>query len=349
MTVLYLSQSKLNYSVNGVYIKGLRQNGVTVKTCQLPNGFKKYYEAVKYCRRNLKDAGLIMVGYDSPGIAVLMKLICRKKVVYNALCSMYERLIVSRKLAAPLSLRALYYWFLDFAAVHFTDLTMVETDAQRRYFNKLFKVSDNKLFRAWTGVEDEVFYKSEKNIDKFPVFTAIFRGRFLPEAGADVLVRAAKLLDNHELKIYLLGAGPELNRIEGLIKELKPKNLELISSFLPDEKLGTILRKSHLSLGQLAEHPRLGRTIPHKAYESLALGLPYLTAANEAVLELLIPDQTCLVCRPGDERSLAEAILWAKDHPKDTGMIAANGHQLYQTKLRSDILAKNLLDRISTI
>ena len=160
------------------------------------------------------------------------------------------------------------------------------------------------------------------------------------------MVRAAKLLDNHELKIYLLGAGPELNKVEGLIKELKPKNLELISSFLPDEKLGTILRKSHLSLGQLAEHPRLKRTIPHKAYESLALGLPYLTAANKAVLELLIPDQTCLVCRPGDERSLAEAILWAKNNPDELDRIAENGFRLYDKNLRSGVLAKKLLDRL---
>lgn len=346
MTVLYFSQSKLDYSVNAVYIRGLYQNGVTVKTCQLPNGFRGFYEAVKYCRLNLKDADLIMVGYDSPGIAVLMKMIFGKKVVYNALCSMYERLIVSRKLAAPLSLKALYYWFLDFAAVHLADLTMLETNNQIKYFNELFKVSPKKLFRAWTGVEDEIFYRPDQNTDKFPVFTVVFRGRFLPEAGADVLVKGAKLLDDHELKIYMLGNGPEGVKVERLIKDLRPKNLELISVFLPGNELRTILQKSHLSLGQLADHPRLERTIPHKAYESLALKLPYLTAANMGVLEILVPNETCLICKPGDEKSLAEAILWAKNHPDELNKIAENSFRLYQSQLRPQILANKLLEHV---
>ena len=147
----------------------------------------------------------------------------------------------------------------------------------------------------------------------------------------------------------MLGDGPERGRVERLIADLRPKNLEFISAFLSDNELRMILQKSHLSLGQLADHARLERTIPHKAYESLALKLPYLTAANKGVLEILVPNKTCLVCKPGDEKSLAEAILWAKNHPAELNKITENSHRLYQNQLRSHLLANKLLGHIRTV
>ena len=147
----------------------------------------------------------------------------------------------------------------------------------------------------------------------------------------------------------MIGGGMLLDKIEKLIEDLQPKNLKLIKDFLPKEKLVKIMQGSHISLGQLSNHDRLKRTIPHKCYETLALGLPYLTAVNEGVMELLVPGETCIACNPADERSLAEKILWAKDHPQELKIIAEKGYRLYQTKLKSDILARNLLDKISKI
>ena len=177
----------------------------------------------------------------------------------------------------------------------------------------------------------------------------MFRGQFLPESGVEYVVRAAKILENENINFVIHGGGQNDDKIKKLIEELRPGNIKLMIDFLPAEELRTLMQKCHLSLGQLSNHPRLKRTVPHKCYESLAMKLPYLTASNIGVLELLTPDETCLTCNPADAGSLAKKILWAKNHPREIEMIAENGYQLYQTKLKSNILARNLLDRISAI
>ena len=290
MRILYFSQSKLDNSVNAVYIEGLRQNGAIVNSFHVPKGLKGLMSAAKHLK-DTKDSDLIMVGYDSPSLVVFFKFLTGRKVVYNALCSVYERLIVSRALARPFYIKAVYYWLLDFLAVHSANLVMVETDSQVKYFRKLFWVKQKKLFRAWTGVNEDVFYYSQ-GVEKPPVFTVMFRGQFLPESGVEYVVRAAKILENENINFVIHGGGQNDDKIKKLIEELRPGNIKLMIDFLPAEELRTLMQKCHLSLGQLSNHPRLKRTVPHKCYESLAMKLPYLTASNIGVLELLTPDET---------------------------------------------------------
>lgn len=135
----------------------------------------------------------------------------------------------------------------------------------------------------------------------------------------------------------------ELPKIQKLINHLQPRNFELITKFLSDEDLRSLMQKCHLSLGQLSKHPRLIRTIPHKCYESLALGLPYLTASNKGVLELLRPGETCLTCEPASAESLAQRIIWAKEHPSELAEIGKNGYRLYKEKLIAKTLTAELL------
>jgi len=77
--------------------------------------------------------------------------------------------------------------------------------------------------------------------------------------------------------------------------------------------------------------------------------LPYLTASNTGILELLTPDKTCLICKSANAESLAEKILWAKEHFQELEEIAENGYKFYQKELTSYILAKNLLDKIYSL
>jgi len=344
--VFYLSFSKLEYSVNAVYLKGLEQNGVLVRKFHVrKRKGGDYLRVFKEYWKNRKEIDAVMVGYDSALLTVLMRLVSRKKIIYNALCSAYERIIVSRALASKFSFKSLYYWGSDFLAVHFSDLIMLETNEQIAYFHRLFGVSPKKCCRAWTGVdEDKFFYDSQ--IQKPDVFTVIFRGGLLPESGAEYAVRAAKLLEKENIKFLMHANDQELLKIKKLIGELRPANFQLMTEFLSDEELRNLMQKSNLSLGQLSSHPRLARTVPHKAYESLALRLPYLTANNKGIMELLKPGETCLVCHPADPESLAEQILWAKNHSQELETIAQKGYQLYQEKLTAKVLAVELLKRV---
>jgi len=346
--IIYLSNTRLDYSLNAVLIKGLRENNIQVADIRVQKGVLGLAKALAFYRCNSKDADLVIVGYNSQPVAFFLRPFCRKKIIYNAVLSEYERMVISRQLARKLSLKGVYYWLLDLLATHSADLTLVESNEQVNFFNKLFKVSRKKLYRNWIGCDEDKFYH-DSSIPKRDVFTVLFRGALMPEAGAEYVVKAAKILEDKNINFILIGGGLLLEKTQKLIKELAPKNLKHITDYVPYDALRTMMQSCHISLGQLSHHVRLKRTLPHKIYETLAMGLPYLTSANTGVLELLTPDETCLTCNPADERSLADKILWAKDNPQELEKIAENGHQLYQKKLRSAVLAKNLLNKIGEL
>ncbi len=344
--IIYLSYTRLEYSLNSVRIKGLKENGVEVAGAHIKSKkIRGFIKAASFYRRNSKNTDAVMVGYDSPALIIFLRFFCRQKIIYNAVLSVYERMIISRGLASRFSLKAVYYWLLDFVAVHFANLSMVETSHQGDYFKKIFKVSPEKIYRSWTGVDEDNFFY-DPAVPKFNVFTVLFRGALMPEAGVEWVIKAAKILEDKNIKFIIIGGGILLEKIKKLIDEVKPANLRHITDFMSDDRLRKTMQKCHLSLGQFSDHDRLARTIPHKAYESLAMKLPYLTASSSGVLELLTPDKTCLICNPADAKSLANKILWARSNYLLAEKIAENGYGLYQSKLKSSILAKNLVDRM---
>ncbi|OGN09695.1 MAG: hypothetical protein A3C61_02755 [Candidatus Yanofskybacteria bacterium RIFCSPHIGHO2_02_FULL_39_10] len=344
--IIYTSRSRLEYSLNTVCVKGLRENGVGVIEFGLTGGgVFDFFRFLVFYLRNRKNTDAVIVGYDSPGLVIFLRFFCRKKIIYNAVLSVYERLIVSRGLASRFSIKAVYYWLLDFIAVHFADLIFVESNSQVDYFKKIFRISGKKISRSWIGVdEDKFFYDS--SISKFPTFTVLFRGALQPETGAEYLIQAAKLLENEDIKFIMRCGGQLLDKVKEAIHEYRPKNLDLGTDYIQSDGLRLLMQKCHLSIGQLSGHERLSRTIPHKTYETLAMHLPYLTAANRGILELLKPDETCITCEPANAKSLADKILWAKNNPQELGRIAKNGYEFYVSDLKSQIIARKLLDNI---
>lgn len=349
MKILYLTYTKPDYSLNAVCIKGLREIGVDVLDHHIKDRrIRGFMATLSFYRSNSKNADIIFVGYDSPALVIFLRFFCRKKIVFNAFLSVYERIIVARKLAPRFSVKAVYCWLLDFLAVHFANLTRLESDSQADYFQKLFKVSRRKLYRNWVGVDEDNFFYDPK-VAKLDVFTVLFRGQLMPEAGAEYAVKAAKILEDKNVNFIMIGGGVLLGKIQKLIADLKPANLELVIDYIPRDKLRQTMQKCHLSLGQLSNHDRLSRTTPLKMFESLAMKLPYLTAASKAILELLTPDETCLICNSADPESLAAKILWTKNNYSVAEKIAENGYQLYQNKLRLKVLARELLDKINSL
>lgn len=347
--IIYLTYTRPEYSLNSVLIKGLKENGVDIPVFYSKDkAIHGFLKALSFYWDNSKNADMVMVGYNSQLLTFFLRPFCRKKIIYNAVLSEYERMVISRQLVPKLSPKGIYYWLLDFLATHSADLILVESNEQAKFFRKLFKIRKNKLYRNWIG-SDETNFFYDPAIPKSGVFTVMFRGALMPEAGAEYLIKAAKILESEDINFVLVGGGLLMEKTEKLIRNINPKNLKHITDHLSYDDLRKIMQSSHISLGQVSHHVRLKRTLPHKLYETLSMKLPYLSSPNTGMLELLIPDKTCLLCNPADEKSLVEKILWAKDNPQELERIAQNGYQLYQNKLKSNILAKNLLDKIEKL
>ena len=197
------------------------------------------------------------------------------------------------------------------------------------------------------GVDEKVFFYDPK-VKKVQGFTVLFRGRFLPESGILTVIEAAKILEDKGVRFLIIGHGFMYREVNTLMEKLKPKNIEMISERLPENVLRESMLSAHISLGQLADHPRLSRTLPAKLFESLSLGLPYLTGRNAGVLELLEENETCFAVEPGNPNDLTKKILYLRDNPEILQRVAARGYELYKEKLTSKQLAKEDIENCFT-
>ncbi len=333
-------------SRNKIYMKGLRQNGVTIIECRdTTRGPLKYLKLFwKHFKiRNAYD--FLIVGYPGHVVVPFAKFISKKPVILDALCSLYEGVIISREKHGAFFLREKYTRLVDRLAIRYADIILLETNLQKKFFEENLNAPAHKCVRLFTGADDEVFHL-DSNIKKRENFTVVFRGKFLPEAGVPHIITAAKILENSGIDFLIIGNGFLKRDIVTLFEEVKPANMTLILHNLDFQELKTKMQECHVSLGQFGRHKRLSRTIPHKCFESLALGLPYVTARAEGVAEILRDKENCLFVHAGDSEDLAEKIRLLRDDHVLRENIARNGHALYLKECTPFALAKELLSII---
>lgn len=342
MKICYIN-FKLDNSRDQITLRGLRENGVAVKEiADKTPGWRKYLNIARAYRSCAKEYDVIMVGYSGGLLVVFMKFLSRKKIIYNTLSSFYDSMIISRGSGVIFSPSSAWYYLIDYLAFRCATHSFLECQSQKDLVVKVFKVSPYKLSVHFVGTDDTQFY-FDPAIPKLLQFTVVFRGAFLPEAGANIVVCAAKELENKGINVRIIGRGLLKNEIQELVDKINPSNLELITEKLPIDELRRKMLECHISLGQLANHPRVHTTIPHKAFESIAMKLPYLTGENNGVMEILDNNQTCFTVPPGDHRALARKILELKNKPRELEQVARNAYQLYQRKFTPKTLAQKIL------
>lgn len=334
-----------NYPPDKHLIDGLKENGHDVfeliEKGQHPG---KYIRFARRFRKEGHPYDTVMVGFTLPLLVPIVRCLSLKTVIFNAISSQYEANIISRSANSPWSFAALKWRLIDFLSFHLSSRTLVESNAQINFIHAFFLVPKKKLVRAWMGVDEDVFFR-DATILKNNKFTVLFRGRFLPESGILTVIEAAKKLENKDIQFLIIGHGFMYREVNALIEKLEPKNIEVVSERLPEKELRNRMLSCHISLGQLADHPRLLRTLPAKLFESLALGLPYLTGRNAGALELLRENETCIAVEPDNPDDLAEKILYLRNHPEMLEMVAERGHNLYKEKLTSKKLAGDMVAR----
>jgi glycosyltransferase involved in cell wall biosynthesis len=348
MKICYFGIYNPEFGRNKVYISGLRALGHEVIECRDSSpGFLKYARLRRTHRAIMKAGGYdaMVVGYPGHVMVPFAKRISHRPVVFDALCTLYEGEVLSRKVMNPLKRWKIGY--IDEKAALAADLILVETEAQKAFFARRFPIDPAKISRVWTGVDETSFNQAMgRAATKRSRFTAVFRGKFLPEAGVQHVIDAAKLLQGEGVDFLILGHGFLEKDIEAHIRRVRPANLEWISDWLPSDDIARRMAECHVSLGQLARHERLERTVPHKAFESLALGLPYVTARAAGISELLTDGTDCLMVEPGDAEDLAAKILRLKNQPDLMKSLGENGSRLFREKLSSVVLARGIVAAI---
>ncbi len=356
--ILYFGIFNKEFSRNKVYADGLREHGFTIVYCiDTSRGPIKFLRLFFKLFKLRKSYDTMIVGYPAYIVApcarifsLLISIVTfskQKKIIVDALCSFYESQIISRNAYRGNPFRIPYVRGVDWLLIKSAEKILVETQAQKNYFIHQLGARESQCIVVYTGVDTETFYYDD-SVKKNDTFTVLFRGRITKEAGLKYVLEAAQILQNENIKFLIIGFGwgSAVKEFNEMMEDMKLKNVVHIGKQLPVEELRTLMLQCHVSLGQFADNERLKRTIPHKAFESLAMKLPYITARSEGVSEILKDGKTCLMVEKANSSDLAEKILLMKNSSELSDTIRQNSFQLFKDTYIPKELVRPIIENL---
>jgi glycosyltransferase involved in cell wall biosynthesis len=101
-------------------------------------------------------------------------------------------------------------------------------------------------------------------------------------------------------------------------------NVRLIER-MPYEDAMRRLAQADLGLGIFGQSAKSARVVPHKVFQSMALGVPTITRRSAAIAEFFRDEEHLVLVPPGDGAALARAIEALADDPARRERIGAQG------------------------
>jgi glycosyltransferase involved in cell wall biosynthesis len=262
----------------------------------------------------------------------------RKPLFFDAFLSLYDTVVMDRKLLKPESLPARFLFWMDRTACLLADRVVLDTRAHIDFFVETFHLSEKKFRRVFVGAETGLFHPcgaEPESISGKSSFRVLFYGQFIPLHGIDVIVRAAKILEGEDVEFTLIGKGQEYSRIRALADHLGVSNIRWIE-WVPYEDIRSYICGSHAGLGIFGDTEKAGRVIPNKAFQILACRRPLITGDSPAIRELLVNRATVILCKRGMPEDLAEAILLLKTDSELRHAVSEGGCRAFHERCRVD-------------
>lgn len=281
------------------------------------------------------------VYYGQP-LVPFIKRMTKKPVVFDAMLTLYETLVVDRKYVDNKSVKAKLLYLLDYNALYNANLILSDTRTHVKYYSDFYNIEFSKYRRVLVGSPYEFIYprRTKKEDDRFLV---TFWGGFIPLQGVKYIIRAAKLLENNkDVKFELRGFGQTHSEALRLSRSLRVKNVTFVPKWIPYNELPNYISKADICLGIFGETNKAQRVIPNKAVEALAMKKPLITGDSPAAREILKDEENCVLVPMADPQALAEAILTLKEDKKLRDTIAENGYRLFKEKLSPRAIGKEL-------
>lgn len=234
-------------------------------------------------------------------------------------------------------------WLLDFIAFHSSSLVLFESRAQCRYSKRRYLLSNRKIAVSYTGFDETQAFSSlneGKNsrisLPKSPY--VLFRGKVNEEAGLENIVSAFNKYDVAAPLVILTNRELDL--------EVDNERIKVIQGFVSMKEMSDLYKGATLCLGQLSSHPRLTRTIPHKAFEAGYYGIPYISIKSASISEIFPNEKTCHFLENDSSKEIAEAV----NEILSDAVLARNYAREIQNVYQSNISQEKIyLDFIKTL
>ena len=319
--VLFISPSDVNYIRNKQEIEILKiaARGVSIiapaNTHSVsPTGIKRILGIVLrvlFAKTSKYDV-VFVAGIPQTILPFVHFLFKRRIIIIDFFISLYDTLVSDRQILTPGNPMSSLLRMLDRHTLKLADHVIVDTREHASYFSKFFGMDAGKMEVIYLEPDRDIYYprKVERPENLRCKFIAFFFGAMNPLQGVEVILEAARMLQEHQ-GIEFVFVGPH-EKIAGIKKYSELPNIRFAARWLPQDSVADYIARSDVCLaGHFnADIPKASRVIPGKAYSYLAMDKPVILGDNPANRELFtVGQQNIHFVRMGDPEALANRIL----------------------------------------
>ncbi len=336
-----------DYPRNAIIRKGLERLGVQVRSCRADGTRKAIFRypvlLARYAASFLGGRSPLFVPdfrHKDVPLAWMLSRLPRRRLIFDPLVSRYETRVLDRGDAEEGSAQAKYNWNIDKVTMRMSDMVLADSAAHARFYIEEFDLDVEKVKTLYLGYDDTVFGTLPgREPDGF--FRVLFYGSFLPLHGTDVIVEAARLLDDG-FRFKIVGSGQTMEEFRARADGIDSERIEL-SGNVPEADLPGLIAGADAVLGVFGTTPKTRMVIPNKVYQSMACGRPVITADTPAVREIFTPEEDLICVPPGDAVLLAAQLKRLRDDRQLAASIAEKGGRLVREEYNPEKVAGRLL------
>jgi len=347
------------YPRNVVLREGLEARGVEVARIAVAPGAPAVAREAALVARWAAAAGSIdallvpAFGHRDVPLAAALGRISGLPVVFDPLVSRWDTQVGDLGRAGARSLAAWRLRASDRLALSLADLVLCDTWEHGDFYSAEYGVSRSKLCRVPVGADREAFARGEAARPPRAAgpLRITYIGGFLPLHGVETVVEAAAILEGRHgprfAQLTLIGDGMTAPRAE---RDIAAKGLRSVRRLprVPYADALAALSRADVALGIFGTTPKAGRVVPHKVYQSMALGVPTVTRRSRAIAEFFREEHLILI-PAGDAAALARAIEELAADPDRGDRIGSAGRVSAREQASPERIGALLVEAIARV
>lgn len=312
------------------------------------NLFLNYYSFVCSSKKALKkldkDFDLVIVNQTSPVMQASAAIKYKKKFGVPVLLYCLDLWPASLS-AGGVSGGPIYKYFKRVSKKIYSqcDKIVVTSSMFKEYFKSEFGFDETQIGYLPQYAED--MFKPTYKESTSEQFNFVFAGNVGKLQAVDNIIDAARLLQNDNIKIHIVGAGSELNKCKEMAQGLN--NVEFYGQ-RPLEEMPKFYEMADAMVVTLKHDELISKTLPGKVQTYMAAGKPII-AVGENELKNVIEDAKCgFVAQPDKPDDLVKVIR-EFIHCENKIELAKNAREYYEQQFSKELFFKRLVKFIEEV
>ena len=214
------------------------------------------------------------------------------------------------------------------------------TESGKQLIHDSYDIVNDKIIILGHGVDTNVFCYTEPTKKK--EFVLMYSGSLVESYDFDLIINAAKRLQDENIKFILRGKGTLLSYLQNEKKKYNLKNLLIDTEIVPMEHIAKKLSLADVFLVPMKNEVLLNTTLPTKILEYQAMGRPIICCSEGSPGEYVEKTKSGFKLKYENIDEFIAAIQKLKAEPELCKELGQNGKRHVNENLTFDKIGKKL-------